>query len=179
MICCECGHEMRLTREPMKETYRGEELVVEGIERWTCDECGDYVVSLEEADKLSHALANAYAKSHRLLTPEDVRAARHELGMTQKEFESMLGVSSPSASRWESGKVPQSKPVDLLIRVARDIPGVAEYLVGESGGRVASAMVPAGARDREQYGGRWSGATSRKSPGTEATLRNGDWRMAA
>ena len=99
--------------------------------------------------------------------------------MTQKEFESMLGVSSPSASRWESGKVPQSKPVDLLIRVARDIPGVAEYLVGESGGRVASARVPAGARDREQYGGRWSGATSRKSPGTEATLRNGDWRMAA
>lgn len=179
MICCECGHEMRLTNEPMRETYRGEEIVVDGIERWSCDDCGNYVVPLEQADRLSRSLADAYAEEHHLLSPGEVRSARRELGMTQKEFESMLGVSSPSASRWESGKVAQSKPVDLLIRVARDVIGAAEYLIGETAGKVASARVPSADTGYKRFDGRWSCATKREDPADGATLREGDWRMAA
>lgn len=179
MICCECGHEMRLTSEPMRETYRGDELVINGIERWTCDECGNYVVLLDQADRLSRSLADAYAEKHHLLSPDEVRAARRELGMTQKEFESMLGVSSPSASRWESGKVAQSKPVDLLIRVARDVVGVAEYLIGETAGKVASAKVPSDDTGYKRFDGGWSCAAKREDTADGATLREWDWRMAA
>ena len=132
MICCECGHEMRLTNEPMKETYRGEEIVVDGIERWSCDGCGNYVISAENASRFSRGLAEAYAKKHRMLAPSEIRETRHSLGLSQKQFEAMLGVTSPSVSRWESGKVQQSKPVDLLIRLIRDVPGVSQALMETS-----------------------------------------------
>lgn len=179
MICCECGHEMRLTSEPMRETYRGDELVVDGIERWACDGCGNYVVALDQADRLSRALADAYAERHHLLSPEEIRETRRELGLTQKEFEAMLGVSSPSASRWEGGKVPQSKPVDLLVRVARDVIGAAEFLMGEAGLQVASASVSSGAPRVEAASDGWSGGAGREGAVAGSTLRAGEWRMAA
>lgn len=179
MICCECGHEMRLTSEPMRETYKGDDLVVDGIERWECGECGNYVVSLDQADRLSRALADAYAAKHRLLSPEEIREARTGLGLTQKEFEAMLGVSSPSASRWESGKVTQSKPVDLLVRVARDVIGAAEFLMDEAGLRVASARVSSGMRRPGALTGGWATGAEREGRVASSALRADEWKMAA
>lgn len=133
MFCAECGHDMRLTSEPMRETFRGEEFVVEGIERYICDECGEYSITPEMADRLTERLTREYARRHGLLTPGEVRDARKALGLRQSEFEKMLGVTAPSASRWETGATHQSKPVDLLIRVARDVPGAAGYLSDMAG----------------------------------------------
>lgn len=133
MFCAECGHDMRLTSEPMRETFRGEEFVVDGIERYVCDECGEYSISPEMADRLTERLAREYAMRHGLLAPDEIRDVRKALGLRQSEFERVLGVSTPSASRWETGATRQSKPVDLLIRVARDVPGAAKYLSDMAG----------------------------------------------
>ena len=61
MKCVECGHELRLTREPLTETYRGEAFTVDGIERLACDGCGEYEIDATEADRLSEAITDAFA----------------------------------------------------------------------------------------------------------------------
>lgn len=47
---------MRRTKEPMLEAFRGHRYVVPNIDRWVCDQCGEYVLLAEEANKLSTAL---------------------------------------------------------------------------------------------------------------------------
>lgn len=85
MRCTECGHELRLTSEPLTETYRGEEFTIEGIERLACVECGEYEISLKEAGALSEAIIEAYAKRHGLLAPAEIKAIRKALKMTHAE----------------------------------------------------------------------------------------------
>ena len=56
------------------------------------------------------------------MTPDEIRAARHALGMTGKQFAAALGVQTQTAHRWEmslnkkSNRVP-SETVVRLIRV--------------------------------------------------------------
>jgi transcriptional regulator with XRE-family HTH domain len=44
------------------------------------------------------------------ITPEEIRAGREELGLTQKELGSILGVHHTTVSRWELGAVPCDMP---------------------------------------------------------------------
>lgn len=122
MRCTECGSEMRFTSEPMKEIYRGEEFTIAGIERWTCDKCGNDVMRADEADRLGRELIDAYAVRKGLLTPREIRELRESLGMSQKDFENLIGVSSPTVSKWETGAVQQTKPADNLMKLIRDVP---------------------------------------------------------
>ena len=80
------------------------------------------------ATKLAHALACQYAKAHELLSPSDIKDLRSDLGLTQHEFESLLGVSKPTASRWENGASQQSITANTLMRLIRDVPEVRRYL---------------------------------------------------
>lgn len=57
MFCTECGNpNLRRTKEPLLESFRGRKYVVPNIDRWVCDQCGSYELKAEEADKLSEAL---------------------------------------------------------------------------------------------------------------------------
>lgn len=147
MFCSECGHDMRLTSEPMSETFRGEEFVVEGVEHYTCDACGNYAVSAKASDLFAGKLAEAYAMAHGMLAPGEIKGLRKSLRLNQAEFEELLGVSRPAVCRWERGSVVQAKTADLLMRVARDVPGAAEYLGCLAGVNVRSRVVqPAGGK---------------------------------
>lgn len=122
MRCIECGHELRLTREPLTETYRGETFTIEGIERLACDECGEYEIGIKEADALSEAITEAYAKRHGLLAPTEIKKIRKSLKMTQAQFEKLLGVTKPTVSRWENGASQPTATACQLMRVVRDYP---------------------------------------------------------
>lgn len=129
MRCLECGAEMRWAEGPVAETYRGEEFTVDGIGRWVCDACGNDEMTAAEAERLSRGLAREYARAHGLLSPEEVRALRASLGLTQREFERLMGVSSPTASRWETGAVQQSMTANRLMVLLRDCPEAVERLL--------------------------------------------------
>lgn len=129
MRCPECGGELRETRDPMREPYRGEEFVVEGILHHQCDSCGEYLIGLEEEALLSRRLHEEYARRHDLLSPAQIRATRTALGVSQKQFEAMLGVSSPTVSRWETGYMQQTLVADNLIRLVGQVPGAADLLM--------------------------------------------------
>ena len=64
---------------------------------------------------------------------------RSDLGLTQHEFESLLGVSKPTASRWENGASQQSITANNLMRLIRDVPEARKYL-GLSSGETTSGL---------------------------------------
>ena len=49
--------------------------------------------------------------------PEEIRAKRKELKMTQKEFAEFTGVSKPTVERWENSKTDVVGPIALLIKM--------------------------------------------------------------
>lgn len=121
------GKEMQFTTAPMTEIYRGEKITVEGIGHYIC-KCGNDEMTAAEATKLAHALAAQYAKAHELLSPSEIKHLRSDLGLTQHEFESLLGVSKPTSSRWENGASQQTVTANILMRLIRDVPEAREYL---------------------------------------------------
>lgn len=115
MRCMDCGSEMRWTTERIVEEYRGVRVSAEGIGHFVCDGCGEYELDAKEAKKLSLQLASGFARAKGLLTPLEIRAIRKGLGLTQTQFEKILGVSTPTASRWETGAMVPSKSVCKLM----------------------------------------------------------------
>ena len=139
MICVECGSEMRKSTEPIKEIFRGEELTITSVEHYKCDHCGEIVLSADNGKIFDNKLVEQYAKVSGL-SPSEIKSFRTQLGLKQTEFEKMLGVTSPSVSRWESGKVCQSKPVDLLMRAYMDAPYLAETRIAKC--EIRAMIVP-------------------------------------
>lgn len=49
------------------------------------------------------------------ITAEEIKKFRKKLGMTQKKFAELLGVSKPTVERWENGEKKITGPVVMLI----------------------------------------------------------------
>lgn len=131
--CVECGHDMAVAMDPVEETFKGVSLVVDGLEYWRCNNCGEIIFDAENTKKYERAMVNAYASKMGLMSPDDIVKTRRKYGLKQKELEKALGVSTPSVSRWETGAVCQSKPVDNLLRIMRDHEDVAHELIARAG----------------------------------------------
>lgn len=142
--CPECGGIMHLTNTPMKGRYHGETFVIDGIERLECEDCGESLIDFENSNKLDSALKAEYEKRHALLSPKEIRSIRTRLGMSQSDFEKVLGVKSPTCSRWENGKVQQSAVADGLIRAVAASRDVLAMLCERRG---VSLDEPVGKRD--------------------------------
>lgn len=63
-----------------------------------------------------------------LLTPEEIRAGREKLGLTQQALQELLGLGGNSLSRWENGRVYQARSMDTLLRIVFDVSGAFPYL---------------------------------------------------
>ena len=120
----------------MVEEFKGENITVEGITRFECPQCGEYVISADQGDKLDDILYEEYRKRTGLLSPNEIRAIRKKYRWTQVEFERILGVSSPTVSRWESNYVIQTKVADNLMRAIRQNENFAEELAQRAGVKV-------------------------------------------
>jgi putative zinc finger/helix-turn-helix YgiT family protein len=70
-----------------------------------------------------------------LLTPEEIKAGRERLGLSQQELAELLGLGGNSLSRWEKGRVYQSRSSDALLRIVFKIPSALDYLKERSVGR--------------------------------------------
>ena len=70
-----------------------------------CAKCGH--VALEGKDVQEHLrrVADAYRKSHGLLTGEEIKSSRRRLKMSQRQFARYLKVGEASIKRWELGAI--------------------------------------------------------------------------
>lgn len=137
MICPECGYEELVeTNSPMVEEFKGEQITVEGITRFECPYCGEYVISADQWKKLDNILYDDYRKRLGLLSPHEIKAIRKKYRWTQVEFEKILGVSSPTVSRWESNRIIQTKVADNLMRALMQNESFAEELAQRAGVKI-------------------------------------------
>ena len=82
-----------------------------------CSECGETHYTHEQALGSSRARAGALRRHAGLLTPDEIRAFRESLGLSQSELEHLLGTGSKTVVRWEKGTVCQSRAADRLLRL--------------------------------------------------------------
>ena len=54
-----------------------------------------------------------------MMTGEEVKMIRHMIGVTQEKFAQMLGTTTTTVSRWESGRVKPSRLYEREIKELR------------------------------------------------------------
>ena len=135
--CAECGGGVVASSDDVIFEVRGEPVCVPGIAHAVCSQCAEDYLSLEAAEQLQIDAIRLSKHARGLLSPEEIRSIRLELALSQAAFEHLLGIGPKTVVRWEKGTVYQSATADRLMRLIRDVPGVA--LVLESGGLYAQA----------------------------------------
>ena len=110
-------------------TVRGEEIGVE-ISGFSCPGCGQrYTADMEPWD-VADAVYRVYRMRHGMVQPEDIRAFRLRMDMTQDDLAMLLGCSRITISRYENGAL-QEASHDNLLRTAMD-PGSFRKMLGSS-----------------------------------------------
>ncbi len=116
MNCIECG---RANLQPgtvrLSGDVRGKYYVVE-MEGLKCPSCGYKTIEGSKMAEFGRLLADRYREDHGLLTSVEIRSLRKQLGMTQEEFASHVGVGVASVKRWEMGKIQDRRSNECIIR---------------------------------------------------------------
>lgn len=131
--CVECGQAALAVRVvPFTVVHGNKEAVIQD-ERTVCGHCGTVSFVGEQVSRHEFAVAAKIREMDGLLSAEDLRRIRLKYGFRQTDMEAMLSVGPKTWTRWERGKVPQSKAADTLIRVLAADPEVARRLMEWAG----------------------------------------------
>jgi putative zinc finger/helix-turn-helix YgiT family protein len=127
--CPRCGAEsLKLVTIPyaieVKHEGRVHEVRIPKLRLPVCQQCGEKTFNTEVDDQINAALR----RDLKLLTPDQIRDAVRDLGLSQKEFAAVLGVAEATVSRWCTGTVIQSKAMDNLMRAFFSNPATRETL---------------------------------------------------
>ena len=93
-----------------------------------CTACEESYYAPGQMDATLRRASDAIRHEEGLLSPEEIRAIRKRLGLTQHAFEKLLGVGPKTVVRWEKGTVFQNRSTDSLLRVIDAQPGSARFL---------------------------------------------------
>lgn len=127
--CGKCGQKaMRLATVPYATTveHDGRAYRIE-IPALTVPQCG-HCQAISIDDEADQQISAAFRREARLLTPEEIRHGREQLGLTQKQFANLLGVGEATVSRWETGAQIQQRALDRFLRVCLATPAAVELL---------------------------------------------------
>jgi HTH-type transcriptional regulator / antitoxin MqsA len=93
-----------------------------------CRACGEMVF-----DNVADAqIAVALREQLGLLSAEQIRANREQLGLSQRDLADHLGVAVETISRWENGALTQTRAMDRYLRVYFGVPAARAALVKET-----------------------------------------------
>ncbi|HEY0037068.1 MAG TPA: type II TA system antitoxin MqsA family protein [Longimicrobium sp.] len=106
-------------------------------EFYRCGACGETFYLPGMMDASLRAGAEAVRAAAGLLSPAEVKAIRTRLGLTQSEFERLLGVGKNTVVRWERGTVAQGTAADSLLRLVDRSTENARFLASRHGVQMA------------------------------------------
>jgi putative zinc finger/helix-turn-helix YgiT family protein len=117
-MCASCGSEkVKKVRRDYATKYNQVPISIEGAEMYECSACGERFFTPEQARAVSIATKNHVRQVQGLLSPEAIAEIRHRLGLSQADLEGLFGLGAKVVTRWETGRVVQSKTADVALRL--------------------------------------------------------------
>jgi len=104
-----------------------------------CANCGNISYQGDQISAHELAVASAVREIEGLLSADELYRIRVKYKLRQTDMEQMLSTGPKTWTRWERGKIPQSKAADTLIRVIAEEPDVAYRLMIQAGVENAEA----------------------------------------
>lgn len=126
--CVECGAPINEMRGPIEWEVRGQHVVVPDVCHGICSQCGEIYLPDSASHEVHMRAVDKIKRERGLLSCEEIRALRTSLGLSQAQFEKLIGAGPKTVVRWENGSVFQNKTADTLMRILRDYPTVAADL---------------------------------------------------
>lgn len=142
---CSCGGELEEASGRRVIQFPGRRVSV-NAQFLRCEECGEVLLTPEQAQAARAAASAKIRRREDLLQPSEIRAIRERLGLTQRGFEQLLRVGPKTVARWEAGTVFQSKAVDNLLRVLAEVPDACTYLAQRAGLNPVGTVTASGNR---------------------------------
>jgi hypothetical protein len=131
--CPNCGNAtLSATTAPFAFIHNGKQASIDD-DRTVCATCGTVSYTGDQISRHEHAVAAKIRELDGLLGADDLRRIRLKYALRQTDLEAMLSVGPKTWTRWERGKIPQSKAADTLIRVLASDPEVARRLMAQAG----------------------------------------------
>jgi putative zinc finger/helix-turn-helix YgiT family protein len=115
-ICPKCNGRMMLRQIHKTISFKGEKLDIQ-FEEYVCENCQLHVGTVEQTAVIQNLIADAYRKKVGLLTGQELREKREELGISQKELAKRACVGIASIKRWEKGII-QTKSMNAALMLA-------------------------------------------------------------
>lgn len=132
-MCLECGAEaVQEASVPLEVEHHGKVRVVLD-RRMQCSNCQNTSYAGQQIADHESAVAAAVRDIDGLLSAEQLFTIRAKYKFKQIDMEQMLSTGPKTWTRWERGKVPQSKSTDKLIRALADDPILAHRLMQQAG----------------------------------------------
>jgi putative zinc finger/helix-turn-helix YgiT family protein len=116
--CASCGEQALEAREIEDEFEYGPEgeritVVAHAVPVLVCAKCGETLYGPEAARVRHRAICAAL----HLLSPEEIKALRERLGPSQEGFAELTGIGVATLSRWERGRLLQTRALDRYLRL--------------------------------------------------------------
>jgi putative zinc finger/helix-turn-helix YgiT family protein len=110
----------------LKVRYDGAkyEIIVRDLPVERCGHCGEVTFSNDADQAIDRALRDHIG----LLHPEEIRANRKTLDLTQAQFAEQIGCAHETLSRWETGTITQSRHYDRMLRAYFHLPVLRDFL---------------------------------------------------
>ena len=116
--CAICDSEKtRRVRRDFPAKYNQTPVSVPNVEMYECVDCGERFFTPEQTRALSLAIKEQARNIAGLLSPEEIVAIRQKLELTQNDLEALFGLGSKVVTRWETGRVLQSRAADVALRL--------------------------------------------------------------
>jgi HTH-type transcriptional regulator/antitoxin MqsA len=113
---CDSGKTKKV-RRTFSARYNQMPISVPRVEMYECASCGERFFTPDQAKAVSLAVKRQARLDAGLLSPEEIVAIRQALGLSQNELERLFGLGSKVVTRWETGRVVQSKTADVALRL--------------------------------------------------------------
>jgi len=118
ITCAVCSSEkVRKVRKKFSAAYNQTPISIPKAEMYECAACGERFFTAEQAKAVSVAVKRQVRAEAGLLTPEEIVAIRQKLSLSQNDLEQLFGLGSKVVTRWETGRVVQSKAADVALRL--------------------------------------------------------------
>lgn len=89
-----------------------------GIKSWACKKCEYQEADIPAIEGLLTAIAESLVKKPGVLTGQEVRFLRKELGKKSADFASLINKTPEHYSKLENGQLPLTEDTDKLVRLS-------------------------------------------------------------